>query len=315
MKTDQHASPAPSALERRTLLAGMAALTLPTAAWAQGPTPVADRDPQQVSSTTNDAPRTVTLERRDQVLLIGINRPAVENRIDPPTFTALGRALFEYENDASLRAAVLFGHGDHFCAGLDVVAFAPVIAAGTFDPNAPGTINPLQVAAPRLSKPLVSVTHGNTFFLGHELLLASDVRVAARNAVFSQGEPQRAVFAGGGATIRFTREAGWGQAMRYMLTGDTWTAEDARRMSLVSEIAPTPAAALELGLDLASKIARAAPLSIKATLASAHQAIDEGEDKAFRALGPTFGRLTGTEDFQERVRSLRENRLPAYQGR
>lgn len=151
--------------------------------------------------------------------------------------------------------------------------------------------------------------------MGHELLLASDVRVAARDTVFSQGEAHRAVLAGGGATVRFVRDAGWGQAMRYMLTGDTWTAEEAMRMSIVSDIAPSPAAALDLGIDLASKIARAAPLSISATLASAHQAIDEGEDKAFMALAPTFSRLTGTEDFQERVRSLNENRPPVYQGR
>lgn len=258
---------------------------------------------------------TVTTERRDHVFLIGIDRPSAENRVDPPTFTGLGRAFFEYEHDPSLRVAVLFGHGPNFCSGLDVAAFAPVIAEGRFNPNAPGTINPLQVAAPRLSKPLVCVAHGNTFFMGHELLLASDVRVAARDTVFSQSEAHRAVFAGGGATIRFTREAGWGQAMRYLLTGDTWSAEEGRRMSIVSEIAPDPAAALALGIELATRIARAAPLSIKATLASAHQAIDEGEEAAFSALAPTFAKLTGAEDFQERVRSLGEGRPPVYRGR
>ena len=146
-------------------------------------------------------------------------------------------------------------------------------------------------------------------------MLASDLRVAAQDAVFSQGEAHRAVLAGGGATVRFVRDAGWGQAMRYMLTGDTWTAQEAKRMSVVSDIAPTPEAALDLGIELASKIAAAAPLSISATLASAHQGIDEGEGKAFMALAPTFRRLTETEDFHERVRSLNENRPPMYLGR
>lgn len=264
---------------------------------------------------STDPSATVTTERRDHVLLIGINRPAAENRVDPPTYAALGKAFYDYEHDASLRAAVLFGHGPNFCAGLDVTAFAPVIAAGTFDPNAPGTINPLQISRPRLSKPLVCVAHGNTFFMGHELLLASDVRVAAQDTVFSQSEAHRAVFAGGGATIRFTREAGWGQAMRYMLTGDTWSAEEARRMSIVSEIAPTPAAALALGIELATKIACAAPLSIKATLASAHEAVTVGEEQAFARLAPTFSDLTKAQDFQERIRSLSEGRPPVYQGK
>lgn len=264
---------------------------------------------------TAELPETVTVERRDHVLLIGINRPTAENRVDPPTFAGLGKAFFDFDRDPTLRAAVLFGHGDHFCAGLDVMAFAPVIAAGKFNPNAPGTINPLQVAAPRLTKPLVCVVHGNTFFMGHELLLASDIRVAARDTVFSQSEAHRAVFAGGGATIRFPREAGWGQAMRYMLTGDTWNAEDGHRMGIVQEVAPNRAAALDVGVELATKIARAAPLSIKATLASAHQAIDDAEEKAFAALAPTFSGLTKTQDFEERIRSLRENRQPRYEGK
>ena len=264
---------------------------------------------------TNEAHATVTTERRGQVFLIGINRPSAGNRVDPPTFSGLGRAFHEYEHDATLRAAVLFGHGPNFCSGLDVAAWAPVIAEGRFDPVAPETINPLQISAPRLSKPLVCVAHGDTFFMGHELLLASDVRVAARDTVFSQSEAHRAVFAGGGATVRFTREAGWSQAMRYLLTGDTWSAEEARRMSIVSEIAPTREAALALGVELAGKIARAAPLSIRATLASAHQAIEAGEEAAFAALAPTFSELTQTEDFQERVRSLGKGRAAIYHGR
>ena len=264
---------------------------------------------------TNELPATVTAERRGHVFLLGINRPAEDNRVDPPTFSGLGRALYKYEHDATLRAAVLFGHGPNFCSGLDVAAWVPVIAEGKFDPTASGTINPLQISAPRLSKPLICVAHGNTFFMGHELFLASDIRVAAQDTVFSQSEAHRAVFAGGGATVRFTREAGWGQAMRYLLTGDTWSAEEGYRMSIVSEIAPTQDAALTLGIDFAEKIARAAPLSITATLASAHQAIDESEEAAFAALAPTFSKLTEAEDFQERVRSLGEGRAPIYQGR
>jgi enoyl-CoA hydratase/carnithine racemase len=62
-------------------------------------------------------------------------------------------------------------------------------------------------------------THG-TRHLGHKLFLASDIRVAANDTVFSQGEVARKVFPGGGATVRFPREVGWGDAIRYMFTGD-----------------------------------------------------------------------------------------------
>lgn len=139
---------------RQLVVAGAASIVL-----LASPTPLCAEEFSMAENRTS----TVTLERRGHLLLIGINRPAVENRVDPPTFAGLGRAFFEYERDPSFRAAVLFGHGDHFCAGLDVAAFAPVIAAGQFDPNAPGTINPVQISAPKLSKPLVCVAHGNTF--------------------------------------------------------------------------------------------------------------------------------------------------------
>jgi enoyl-CoA hydratase/carnithine racemase len=190
----------------------------------------------------------------------------------------------------------------------------PLLLSGQFSLDAPGTINPLQTSKPRLTKPLVAVAHGNTFFVGHELFLAADVRIAAANAVFSQGEAARALYPGGGGTIRFVREAGWARAMRYMLTGDTWTAEKAHEMSLISEIAPTPEAALDRGLELASRIAAAPPLSVRAIIASALQATEEGEEKALAALIPQFIRLMKTEDFQERVRATKERREPRYMG-
>jgi enoyl-CoA hydratase/carnithine racemase len=259
--------------------------------------------------------KTITVERRDAVVLIGIDRASAQNRIDPSTFAQLGRAYFEFEQDEALRVAVLFGHGAHFSAGLDAEAFAPLLLGGGFSLDAPGTINPLQTTKPRLTKPLVAVVHGNTLFWGHELFLAADVRVAATDAVFSQGETSRAVFPGGGGTVRFVREAGWAQAMRYILTGDTWGADEARRMSLVCELAPNAEAAFERGLELARKIAAAAPLATRTTLASAQQAINEGEEEAFAALVPAFIRLLKTEDFQERIRAVRERREPVYTGR
>jgi enoyl-CoA hydratase len=260
-------------------------------------------------------PATITTQRSGQVLLVGINRPDTLNRIDPATFAALGKAYFDFEHDSTLRVALLFGHGEHFSGGLDPQEFVPLLLSGTFQLDAPGTINPLQTSRPRLTKPLVAVAHGNTFFMGHELFLAADVRIAAATSVFSQGEVSRALYPGGGATLRFVREAGWAQAMRYMLTGETWTADDALRMALISEIAATRELALGRAIEIATKIAAMPPLSTQATLASARQAIEDGEDHALRALLPTFTRLVATEDFRERVRATREQREPVFEGR
>jgi enoyl-CoA hydratase len=247
------------------------------------------------------------------VLLIGIARDE-QNLVDPATFVALGRAFHQLDHDDDLRVAVLYGAGPNFTPGIDVPAWAATLSAGPFNPNATDFINPLSTVPPLRTKPVVAAVHGATKFFGHELFLACDLRVAASDTVFSQGEVTRALFPAGGGTIRFVREAGWGNAMRYMLTGEEWGAEESYRLGLTQAVTP-PGKELERAVDFAKKIASAAPLGVRTTLASAHRALAEGETAAFAALLPEFAGLFRTEDFQERVRAARENRLPVYRGR
>jgi enoyl-CoA hydratase/carnithine racemase len=103
--------------------------------------------------------------------------------------------------------------------------------------------------------------------------------------------------------------------MRYMLTGDHWSAQEALRMGVVQEISPTPAAALETGIKFAEKIAACGPLGIKTTLASAHLAIDPSQADALSKLNAQYGALYRTEDFKEGRKAEAEGRPPIYQGK
>jgi enoyl-CoA hydratase/carnithine racemase len=259
------------------------------------------------------APGKVAIERRGPVLLMGIDRPQAENRADPPIIIGLGKALYQLEHDDGLRVGVLHGIGPDFCMGIDLPAFAAAVAAGIIPVKDPDYIGVLGLAPPLRSKPLVIAVQGGTQFLGHEYFLAADIRVAASDAVFRQAEVTRGIFPGGGATVRFPREAGWANAMRYMLTGDTWDTQEARRMSLVHEVTE-PGKQLDVAVGLASKIAAAAPLGVRATLASARQALAADEATALAAVQPTFARLQQTEDFKEFQRAVREGRPPAFHG-
>jgi len=297
-------------IARRELLAlagsTIAGLTAANAAVAQTSVPPA--------SAVIDERRTVLLERRaGGVLLIGIDRPESQNRIDIPTFNALGQAYYELEHDDDLRVAVLYGKGPDFSRGLDLSSWGTVLAAGPFR-QPPRFLDPLGTVGPARSKPVVVAVHGQVSRIAHELFLAADVRVAARDAVFNQGEVTAASFPAGGATVRFTREAGWGNAMRYMLTGDEWHADDAHRMGLVQELT-APGEELGRAVALAQRIAMAAPLGVRALLASAHRSLADGEKLALATLQPEFGRLFGTADRQEYVRSLQERRVPVFLGR
>lgn len=305
-------------LGRRELLTVAVTAASVSLVKAQAPAPPPEPAPP-AQATLADVPlgegTTITVERRDDIVLIGINRPAKHNRLDSTTRSRLGEALFGYERDPSLRAAVLFGHGDRFTRGIDVdeaqVRFqAP--AAGT---PSTGTIDILGKATPPPGKPVICVAHGETWNLGHEIYLACDIRIAAANTDFGQDENAHGRFPGGGATVRFVREAGWGNAMRYMLTGDHWTAEESLRMGVTQMVAPTPAAALAAGVAMAKKVAAVAPLSTRATLTSARHVTTPVEADALAKTGPTYMALYKTEDFAEGRRAEAEGRPPKFRGK
>jgi enoyl-CoA hydratase len=213
---------------------------------------------------------------------------------------------------------VLFGHGENFSRGIDVAGFQPIITAG--DPflaaDEPGTRDPLEKVTPtRLSKPLLVVVHGDTWNMAHEIFLNCDIRIAAAQTRFGQDEATHGRFPGGGSTVRFVRETGWGNTMRYMLTGDHWSTEDAYRMGLVQQVAPDFDAAMQIGLSLAEKITKCAPLGVKTTLASAHLATIESETPALSQLDSQFGRLFHTHDFREGRDADAQGRAPVFIGR
>jgi enoyl-CoA hydratase/carnithine racemase len=300
-------------IDRRDFLASSGAVAAMTAgsrmAEAQ---PAAATNEQSAADRVKSNQQGLKLEKAGSVFLIGINRPEAQNRIDFPTYVGLGQAYFEYEHDDALKVAVLYGVGADFSRGLDPPSWAKALSSPL--PQGNNFIDPLGTTGAERSKPLVVAVQGQVVRIAHELFLAGDVRIAASNTVFNQGEVFGGAFPGGGATIRFVREAGWANAMRYMLSGESWSAEEAHRLGLVQDIT-APDKQLDRAVELATRIAAAAPLSVRATLASAHRSLAEGEKAAFAALQPEFIRLLRTEDRQEFIRAQQENRAPVFVGR
>src|SRR3954471_20206527 len=136
-------------LGRRALITG-AALTVAAAARTRAQT-----TPGPAVTTLADAPlgtsTTITVERRDQIAIVGLNRPSIQNRLDPPMRARLAQVFYQYEHDPSLRALVLFGHGEHFSRGIDVDATQSAIAAGRRPASAADAIDPLGKSQPHLS--------------------------------------------------------------------------------------------------------------------------------------------------------------------
>jgi enoyl-CoA hydratase/carnithine racemase len=109
------------------------------------------------------------------------------------------------------------------------------------------------------------------------------------------------------------REVGWGNAMRYLLTGDEISAEEAFRIGLVQELTQ-PGKQIDRALNIATTISKQAPLGVRATLASARLARTQGEDTAIARLLPDLIPIMKSEDFKEGLRSFIERREAKFKG-
>ena len=259
-----------------------------------------------------DRPR-VTVERRGGVLLIGLDRPEKRNAADLRMLRELALAYGRLDDDPGLHVGLVFAHGDHFTAGLDLTDVLPAVTDIGLDIVPEGGVHPWQVDGRSLTKPVVLAVQGTCLTLGVELALASDIVIADETARFGQIEVSRAILPFGGATTRLPRRAGWGDAMRYLLTGDLFGAEEARRIGVVQEVVPE-GAAFDRALRLAERIAAQAPLAVQATLANARLAVREGDAAAEASLQPELVRLLGTDDAREGVAAFTERRDPRFSG-
>ncbi len=248
------------------------------------------------------------------VLCMGLNRPEKRNAFDLDLYRELSAAYGELHRNPNLRCGVVYANGDHFTAGLDLPAWAGYFSKGQF-PELPETgMDPLGLDPDRkVGKPVVMAVQGICLTIGLELLLACDIRVAADTVRFGQIEIKRGIYPVGGATVRLFQEIGWGNAMRYLLTGDEIDAKEAYRLGLVQEVT-TPDACLEKALAIADTISKQAPLGVSATLRSSRLARDKGDQAAIHRLLPDLMPLMTSRDVQEGLASFLERREARFKG-
>lgn len=254
----------------------------------------------------------VSREIRNHIFIIGLDRASKRNAFDSHMIDDLSQALTEYENDPNLRCAVIFAHGDHFTAGLDLVELQPKMSSGIFTDD-PNIVNPWGTSGCSRKKPVIVAVQGYCYTAGIELMLNADIAIAQDNTQFAQIEVQRGILPFGGATLRFVKSAGWSKAMRYLLTGDAFDAKTALDMNLICEI--TTENPLTRALELAEHVAQAAPLAVQATLAAAKDAVSSNEQQAFQNLNQHLQPLLSTEDVQEGVMAMIQRRAPNFQGK
>ena len=255
----------------------------------------------------------ITTERLDHVLAIGIDRTKKLNGFSPKMLVELAEAYTAFECDEAAWVGLLFAQGANFTAGLELDKVAPFMRErGSVFPI--GAIDPLSLRPPIRTKPLVCAVQGICFTLGIELMLAADIVIAAEGSRFAQIEIKRGIMPAGGATVRMVERAGWGNAQRYLLTGDEFGAGEAVRLGFVQEVVPA-GKEKDRALEIARTIAEQAPRAVQASLASSRMATDHGPHAAIREFNAQQARLMATEDAAEGLRSFVERRRGRFTGR
>src|SRR5437763_12720322 len=204
----------------------------------------------------NDQP--VLTERRDNVLLITLNRPEARNAVNLALAEGVAAALDALDADDGLSVGILTGAGAGFSAGMDLKAFVTGERPWVGDRGFAG------IAQRSSSKPLIAAIEGFAVAGGLEVALACDLIVAGRSAKLGIPEVKRSLVAAGGALLRLPRRIPEGAAMELALTGDPITAERGHELGLVNRLADD-GGALEAALELARTIAANGPLALAAT--------------------------------------------------
>jgi enoyl-CoA hydratase/carnithine racemase len=255
----------------------------------------------------------ITTARDGDILLVGIDRPQKLNGFSLKMYRELIEAFTSMEKDDGVRVGLLYAHGANFTAGLQLDQFAPLMARGEAAAP-PGGIDPFSLREPLRTKPVVCAVQGICFTLGIELMLAQDIVVAADDCRFAQIEVKRGIMPTGGATLRFVERAGWGNAQRYLLTGDEFGPAEAFRLGFVQEVVSS-GQQFARALAIARTIADQAPLAVRASLASSRRYAEKGPLGIKEEMEAVQRRLALTEDAAEGLKSFTERRKALFKGR
>jgi crotonobetainyl-CoA hydratase len=259
----------------------------------------------------------VIVARDGHIMTITLNRPRARNAVNMEVSVLVGAALDEAEQDASVWAVIITGAGQAaFCAGGDLKARAKgePVSPREGRGKAWGFAGYVRHW---ISKPTIAAVNGYAVGGGTEIVLASDLAVAAESATFGLPEVQRGIFAGAGGVFRLPAQLPKKVAMEMILTGEPITAGRALELGLVNRVV-APALLLDAARELAERICRNAPLAVQASKRVANGIIDESvasEDSAWELSAREAAALKRTADAAEGSRAFGEKRPPVWQGR
>jgi enoyl-CoA hydratase/carnithine racemase len=206
-----------------------------------------------------------------------------------------------------VKAVVLNGEGDHFCAGLDLSELGERnVAEGIFHSRG------WHRAFERIEfgkVPVVAVLHGAVVGGGLEIAAACHIRVAEASAYYALPEGSRGIFVGGGGSVRLTRLIGTSRMMDMMLTGRIYDAEEGQAIGC-SHYLVAAGAGLAKGIELAKRIAGNAPMTNFAVTQVLPRIAESDPASGYITEALIAAIAQGDDEAKARLKAFLEKRAP-----
>ncbi|PMD46990.1 ClpP/crotonase [Hyaloscypha variabilis F] len=259
-----------------------------------------------------------------QILQVTLNRPTALNCINTRGHYELDALYTWFDNEPSLRCAILTGAGRAFCAGADLKEWDNANHSSSTQDGKSGlsreaserTMPPSGFGA--LSrrggkKPIICAVNGICFGGGCEMIINADMVVADEGAQFGLPEAKIGVVALAGALSRLVRTVGRQRAMEMALTGRPLKAEEAREWGLVNRVVPK-GKCVEEAIKLAEMIVGNSPDSVIVSREGVKMGWEGiGAEEATRWTQEVwYKRMDKGENMKEGVRSFVEKRKPRW---
>ncbi len=252
----------------------------------------------------------------DGVATITFDRPERLNAITLNIYAQFRDLMESLRYDDAVKAIVLTGRGKAFCSGGDVhEIIGSLLDADVKDHLDFTRMTGITVRNMRLlDKPIIAAINGTAVAGGCELVQGTDIRVAADTARFGVQEVQRALFPGGGSSVRLPVQLPYAVAMEWLLTGELVSAARAYELGFVNRVVPVEQVVAE-AMTIAERIAANGPVAVRAIKASAKACLGlperEAMDVEARHAAPVFR----SRDAIEGPKAFMEKRAPVYEGR
>ncbi len=249
----------------------------------------------------------VERERRGPVEILRLNRPEARNAISPEVSVAMAEALDAAETDAEVRAVVVTGTGDVFCAGADL----KVVAQGRGGEIAAAKGGFAGLTNRDFPKPLIAAVQGPALAGGFEIVLSCDLVVAADDARFGIPEVQRGLIAAAGGLLRLPKRVPLALALEFAMTGDPISAIRAFELGLVNRLVPRDRV-LDEAVALAERIGEHSPIAVRLSRQLVKEAAELSESEGWQRNAKYAIEVFKSGDAIEGSSAFAERRKPNW---